>query len=135
VSSYLLDTSICIELIREKRPGVLQRLRQCQIGSVAISSITMAELRYGVAKSRDPLRNRVAMAHFCAALEIRPFDDRAAGFYGPLRAALEQEGTPIGPLDTLIAAHALALDATLVTSNQREFSRVEGLRVENWAVS
>jgi tRNA(fMet)-specific endonuclease VapC len=85
-----------------------------------------------VAKSRDPARNTVALAHFCAPLEICAFDHEAASSYGEIRTELERVGTPIGPLDTLIAAPAVALGATVVTNNEREFSRAPGLRVENW---
>ena len=129
---FLFDTGICIELIRGRAPGLLGRLRHRRIGTIGISVITLAELLYGVAKSRDPARNTVALAHFCAPLEICPFEHEAASIYGAVRQALESAGTPIGPLDTLIAAHALALNTTLVTNNEREFQRVKDLRVENW---
>ncbi len=129
---FLLDTNICLELIRGRAPAVLARLRRRKIGSIGISAITLAELRYGVAKSSDPARNTIALAHFCAPLEICPFDHAVAAAYGEVRAALERAGTPIGPLDTLIAAHAVALGAGVVTNNEREFGRVPGLRVENW---
>lgn len=130
---YLLDTSICIELIRGRSEAILRRLRRRKIGTIGISAITLAELQYGVARSSDPARNHVALIHFCPPLEILPFDDRAAGVYGELRADLERAGQPIGPLDTLLAAHALALGVTFVMGNEREFRRVPGLRVENWA--
>ncbi|MCC6360992.1 MAG: type II toxin-antitoxin system VapC family toxin [Phycisphaerales bacterium] len=133
--SVLLDTNICIEMIRGRAPEVVARLRRRKIGTVGISAITVAELICGVAKSTDPARNRVALAHFCAPLEICPFDHAAATSYGELRSTLERAGTPIGPLDTLIAAHAAALDVALVTNNEREFRRVSGLRVENWLKS
>jgi len=129
---YMLGTDICIEIIRRKSPAVLGSLRRRKVGSVAISSITLAELQYGVAKSRDPDRNSLALIHIVVPLEVLPFDDLAAGAYGKLLADLERAGRPIGPLDTLIAAHALSAKFTLVTNNQREFSRVAGLRVENW---
>jgi len=132
VIRYLLDTNICIEMIRGRSGAVVAKLRRRRIGSVGISTITLAELQYGVAKSSDPERNAVALAHVVAPLEIMPFDDRAAASYGELRADLERAGTPIGPLDTLIAAHAMALGVTLVTSNRREFARVPGLVVEDW---
>ena len=131
--SHLLDTSICIEMIRGKRQAVLGRLRSMPVGSVAISTITLAELWYGVARSSDPARNAIGVAEVCAAWAMLPFDRDAAEVYGRLRAGLDQAGRGIGPLDTLIAAHALSLNAILVTCNEREFSRVEGLRVENWA--
>lgn len=129
---YLLDTNICIELIRGQSAKILKRLRKCRIGQVGISSITLAELEFGVAKSSNPQQNKLALMEFCAPLEILPFDDNAAVAYGQIRAALELKGKPIGPLDTLIAAHALALNAVLVTNNRREFDRVPKLHIENW---
>ena len=130
--TYLFDTNICIELIRGSSENILQKLRKCEVGKVGISSITLAELQYGVAKSKDPVRNKLALIEFCAPLEILPFDDHAAGVYGRIRTGLEKKGSPIGPLDTLIAAHALAESAILVTNNQREFKRVCNLKLENW---
>jgi tRNA(fMet)-specific endonuclease VapC len=128
----MLDTNICIELIRGRSELVLTRLRRHRVGTVGLSTITLAELRYGVSRSSDPGRNLLALAHFCAPLEILSFDDHAAAAYGAIRAALQIAGTPIGPLEMLIAAHALSLRALLVTNNEREFRRVPGLRVENW---
>lgn len=128
---YLLDTNICIEMIRG-RPAPLAHLRRHKVGSVAISSITLAELQYGAAKSRDPERNRISLVAFVAPLDVLPFDDLAATAYGTLRAELQQAGRPIGPLDMLIAAHALSTKLILVTNNEREFARVAGLHVENW---
>lgn len=131
---YLLDTDTCIYLIN-RTPGfrsILQRMEGLRYGEVLISSITLAELRYGVAKSRHADRNRAHLELFLARFAAAAFDETAAARYGEIRAALEAKGTPIGPLDTLIAAHALGLGATLVTNNVREFSRGEGLRVENW---
>ena len=128
----LLDTTICIELIRGRSPAVLSRLRRRKIGAVGISSITLAELQYGVAKSSNPARNTVALAHFCAPLEICPFDHKAASVYGQVRTELERASTPSGPLDTLIAAHALALNVALIMNNERDFKRVPDLRVDNW---
>ncbi len=135
MSRFLLDTSICIELLRpglRKRPP---RLRRFEIDEAAISSITLAELRYGAAKSARPGHHELLTVQFCAPIAVLPFDDIAAEIYGGVRARLERAGSPIGPLDTLIASHALALDLTLVTTNEREFRRVEGLRVENWTRS
>jgi tRNA(fMet)-specific endonuclease VapC len=129
----LLDTSICIELIRGRSSEVLlARLRRLRVGTVGISVITLAELQYGVARSSDPDRNRIALAQFVAPLVVAQFDDPAASAYGRLRADLERRGLPIGPMDMLIAAHAMALRAALVTCNEREFRRVTGLRFENW---
>ena len=129
---FLLDTNVCIDLLRGNAPGVLRRLERCEVGEIAISTITLAELQHGVFKSSDPACNLEAVMDFCAALEILPFDGQAAEAYGRVRSALERAGTPIGPLDTLIAAHALAAGCTLVTGNEGEFQRVGGLGVENW---
>lgn len=129
---WLLDTNICIFLIRKKRPQVIDRLRMIDIESVGISSITLAELEFGVSKSAEPDRNRAALAAFVAPIGVLPFDDAAATAYGPLRAELERQGRTIGSLDMLIAAHALALGRTLVTHNGGEYRRVRGLEVEDW---
>jgi len=132
VTRYLLDTNACIEVIRGRSPRVLSRLKQCAPGTVALSSITLGELYYGVARSSDPTRNLLALTQFCAPLDLLPFDDRAAAAYGAVRQELERIGFPAGPLDTLIAAHALSAGTVLVTDNVREFRRVKGLTVENW---
>ena len=129
----LLDTNICIYLIRNRPESVRKHLASLNPGDVGISSVTAAELRYGVAKSQAKTRNAAALAAFLLPLEIAAFDDAAAVKYGEIRACLEGKGTPIGPLDTLIAAHAVALGATLATNNLREFKRVPGLRCVNWA--
>jgi len=103
-----------------------------RIADVGISSITLSELEYGVAKSQKPQQNKLALAEFLAPIEILPYDDMAAEQYGEIRALLEKKGTPIGSLDMLIAAHALSLNSILVTNNESEFRRVPGLIVENW---
>jgi tRNA(fMet)-specific endonuclease VapC len=131
---WLLDTNICIYLIKRRPERVLQRLRALDISTVGVSSITVAELQYGVAKSARPDENALALAALLAPLDVLAFDDSAAAVYGAVRAALERAGTPIGSLDLLIAAHARTLGRTLVTNNVREFSRVDGLKVENWVV-
>lgn len=130
---WLLDTNICIYLIKKKPQPVLDRLRAVDIDTVAVSSITVAELQYGVARSARPEQNGLALAAFLAPLGVAPFDDDAAAVYGAVRADLERAGTPIGSLDLLIAAHALSLGRTVVTNNTRELLRVAGLKVENWA--
>ena len=130
----LLDTDICIYLLNQ-RPGyktIAKRLDGRNRGEVVLSAITLAELRFGIAASERRDLNRAKLELFLAWLETAPFDQRAATAYGPLRADLESRGKPIGPLDMLIAAHALALSATLVTNNVREFKRVAGLKLENW---
>ena len=129
---YLVDTDICIYVINERPRKVIERFQQAPVGDVAVSSITVAELAFGVAKTGSQ-RNRDALQAFLLPLEIVTFDLEAALTYGDVRAELEAKGKPIGPLDTMIAAHARALGLTLVTNNVREFKRVRGLTVENWA--
>lgn len=131
VPRYLLDTNICIYIINRKPAGVFAHFEGLSVGEIAISSITGAELAYGVAKSGSA-RNQQALQKFLGPLDVVAFDAAAMHQYGRLRARLEDQGTPIGPLDMLIAAHALALRATLVTNNLREFERVPGLALENW---
>lgn len=128
----LLDTNICIYLIKKKPLKVLKKLSEYAVSDIGISSITVAELLYGVDKSSLPERNRDALDGFLAPFEIMPFDDRAAEVYGRIRAELERKGTPIGSMDMLIAAHALSLGVTLVTNNSKEFKRVPHLQVANW---
>ncbi len=132
--TYLLDTNICIYVIKRCPPQVLERFRQSDVSSIGISSITYSELTFGAAKSTRPEQNRIALTQFVAPLEIAPYDDAAAQQYGDLRTCLERRGTLIGSLDMLIAAHALALDCVLVTNNGKEFARVPKLRMENWAM-
>ena len=128
----LLDTNICIYLIKRRPQEVRERFERYAVGEVGLSSITVSELQYGVEKSRRVEQNRAALMQFLLPLVIADFDYESAVVYGRVRAELERLGTPMGPLDTLIAAHALSLDVTLVTNNEREFSRVSDLHVENW---
>ena len=130
---YLLDTDICVFMIRQKPSQILDRFEALAFGDVGVSSITVAELRYGTHKSQRPAQNQEALAQLLTPLIIADFDNAAAEAYGVIRAALERQGTPIGSLDTLIAAHALSLGVILVTNNEREFSRVPGLKLVNWA--
>ena len=130
---YLLDTNICIYLIKQKPPWVVKKFRTHAVDSIGLSTVTVSELFYGVAKSQKASQNRQALQEFLLPLSIAPYDSRAAEIYGPIRATLERTGKTIGPLDMMIAAHALRLDVTLVTNNEAEFSRVAGLRIENWA--
>ncbi len=131
---WLLDTNICIFLIKQRPPQVLARLRAVDIDRVGVSSVTVGELAYGVARSGRPEQNALALAHLLAPLTVLPFDEAAATRYGALRAELERRGTPIGPMDTLIAGHALALGRVVVTNNTREFARVPDLLVEDWTL-
>jgi tRNA(fMet)-specific endonuclease VapC len=128
---YLLDTNTCIYIINRRPLAVFDRLAGLRAGQVAISSITGAELHFGVEKSGSQ-RNRDALEMFLAPLEVLAFDEAAMHEYGRLRAHLQARGTPIGALDMLIAAHAKALSAVLVTNNLSEFSRVPDLRLDNW---
>lgn len=128
---FLLDTNTCIYIINKRPPQVEAVFRRYRTGEIGASSITVAELAYGVTKSGSA-RNRAALEHFLLELELMPFDEAAAWHYGDLRTTVEKRGTPIGALDQQIAAHALVLGVTLVTNNVREFERVEGLKVENW---
>ena len=131
---HILDTSICVFIIRKKSQLAIQRLRQQPVGDVCLSTVTLGELRYGADKSQDPPKNHAVLNAFLAPLEIVEFDARAADRYGRVRTDLERLGLPIGPLDTLIAAHALSLGLTVVTNNVGEFARVSGLIVEDWTI-
>ena len=128
----MLDTNTCIAIIKRKSPQVLKRLDACQVGEVGISWVTLAELEFGVAKSQHLEKNRAALDEFVLPLEIAGFDRDVARVYGQVRAAPEKKGTPIGALDLLIGAHALAQGATLATNNTREFSRIKGLTIVDW---
>lgn len=128
---YLLDTDTCMYIINERPKRVLDRFKKHSVGELGISSITAAELAYGVAKSGSA-GNRAALETFMLPLEVAHYDMQAALLYGEIRAALESRGRIIGPLDLLIAAHALSLGAILVTNNQKEFKRVPDLSLENW---
>jgi tRNA(fMet)-specific endonuclease VapC len=132
---YLLDTNIFIYLCKGTYPVIADHIRSFGPGDIVISSITLAELEFGIAKSAKPEKNRKHFQELLLPFEILPFDSQAAVEYGVIRHCLEKAGSPIGLLDTLIAAHALAAGACLVTNNEREFSRVPGLRVENWSRS
>lgn len=130
---YLLDTNICIYIIKKRPVQVLKMFTSLAVGDIGISSITLAELQFGVMKSSNPEKNQEALDKFLSPLEILDFGFQSAIEYGTIRAALEKKGTPIGPLDTLIAAHAKSLGLTLVTNNVKEFKRVSGLKIEDWA--
>lgn len=131
--TYMLDTNICIYAMKKKPERVLKRLKEELNGGICISSITLAELEYGMKHSSDPARNEQALLRFLVPLSILPFGAAAASEYGEIRAYLQSQGTPIGPLDMLIAGHAKAEKLILVTNNVREFERVPNLEIENWA--
>lgn len=128
----MLDTNICIALIKQKPAGVLKKFNDFQVGDICISSVTLAELRYGVAKSQFQEKNQAALDGFILPLEIAVFDESAASYYGALRASLERKGTPIGAMDLMIGAHALSQNLTIVTNNVREFNRIPHLVVVDW---
>jgi tRNA(fMet)-specific endonuclease VapC len=129
----MLDTNICIFVIRQKPPVVVQRFMQFAMDELCISTITLAELRYGADKSGNATKNHTALDSFLAPLAIVDFDPECAEHYGRIRSHLERLGRPIGPLDTMIAAHALRLRLPLITNNTREFARVSGLTLEDWS--
>ena len=130
--TYMLDTNICIYAMKNKPEQVLQRLKSEIDNGICISSITLAELEYGMQHSSNPLRNEQALLRFLIPISILPFEATAANEYGALRTYLQGLGTPIGPLDMLIAAHAKAENLILVTNNVKEFIRVPNLKIENW---
>ncbi len=131
--TYMLDTNICIYVMKQRPAAVLERFRQELDAGLCISSITLAELEFGMKNSSDPARNELALLRFLAPLSVLPFGAAAAADYGEIRACLQRKGTPIGPLDMLIAGHARAEGLALVTNNTKEFARVPGLKLENWA--
>jgi len=129
---YLLDTNICIAIIKKCPPEVKKKMIQTAVGEVAISSIVLAELWYGIELSEKKTENRAALCDFLQYVVVLDWPEQAGRKYGKIRAHLKQKGTPVGANELLIAAHALALDAILVSDNTREFSRIPELKLENW---
>ena len=130
----MLDTNICIYIIKQQPESVLKRFLDYQVGDIGISAITLSELRFGVARSKHREKNSKALDEFMIPLEILPFNEEAAQAYGDIRASLEKAGTPLGAMDMLIAAHAASHGLTLVTNNTREFSRVSNLDLIDWVI-
>jgi tRNA(fMet)-specific endonuclease VapC len=130
---YLIDTSVCVELIRGRRPRLVKRIAQRPTADFGLSSITVAELQYGVWKSPYATQERDALDEFLMPLTVLDFDYDATLSYGRIRAHLEATGKPIGALDRLIAAHAASRDLVLLTGNLKEFKRVPGLKAEDWS--
>ena len=130
---YMLDTNICIYIIKNKPKKVIIELKRHKPSEICVSAITYAELTYGVEKSMAVEKNRLALALLFSNIEVLDFDTKAAIHYGKIRTYLEKQGTPIGPLDMMIAAHAMSLGYTVVTNNIKEFERVPDLKLENWA--
>jgi tRNA(fMet)-specific endonuclease VapC len=129
---FMLDTNTCIYLIKQKSRKLLQRFNKHLVGEIGISSITLAELQYGAAKSLYVDKNREALSEFILPLEIADFDEKAAESYGTVRNGLKKAGRPIGSMDMLIGAHALSIDVTIITNNTKEFRKIKNLRVEDW---
>lgn len=129
---YMLDTDICIYIIKNKPITVLEKFRSLRPGQLSMSAITFAELMNGAKKSHQIDKNIRKLNELSEFINIMPFDRKAAVAYGDVRSILEKKGQKIGGNDLLIAAHALSVGSTLVTNNEKEFCRVEGLKVENW---
>ena len=130
--TYMLDTNICIHIIKKKPSAVLERFHSVLSKGICISSITLAELEYGVQHSSYPAKNEQALIRFLLPLSVLPFGKDAASEYGIIRNDLQKRGTPIGPLDMLIAAHAKSENLVLVTNNTREFMRIADIKLEDW---
>jgi tRNA(fMet)-specific endonuclease VapC len=131
---YMLDTNICIYLIKQNPAKVLKHFKSHAIGDIGISSVTLAELRDGVSKSQHIEKNQQALDEFVLPLEIADFDETAAQEYGTIRAEIERAGKPIGSMDMLIGAHAHALGVTLVTNNTKEFKQIKNLKIVDWSI-
>ena len=129
---YMLDTNICIYTIKHKPEKVFQRLQEIDPEDICVSSVTYAELVHGVEKSAAVEKNRLALLMLLANIEILNFDVDAADCYGKIKADLDKKGTPIDPFDMMIAGHAMSMGYAVVTNNVKEFSRVQGLILENW---
>jgi tRNA(fMet)-specific endonuclease VapC len=129
---YLIDTNICIYIMNKHPADVITKFKQFELGEIGISTITVSELQYGVAKSTYREKNEVRIEEFMAPFEILTYDLSAAKIYGDIRFQLEKRGQIIGPLDMLIAAHAISQELILITNNDKEFKRITKLQIENW---
>ncbi|MHB0991308.1 MAG: type II toxin-antitoxin system tRNA(fMet)-specific endonuclease VapC [Burkholderiales bacterium] len=132
---YLLDTNVCIHLLNEKHPVILQHFRQHKPADIVLCSVVKAELLYGARRSQRPQANLQRLKVFFDPLQSLPFNDDCAEHYGQIHASLLTQGNPIGPNDTLIASVARSHGVILVTHNTGEFSRVDGLRLEDWEIA
>ena len=130
---FLIDTNICVYIMNYHPPEVLQKFKSIGVGKVGISSITVSELHYGACKSSYIKKNIKRLNEFLSPFEILSYDENASIYYGKIRSQLEKQGNIMGPLDMLIAAHALSNNLILITNNVKEFSRIKSLQVENWA--
>jgi tRNA(fMet)-specific endonuclease VapC len=129
---YLLDTNICIYIAKHNPPAVRARFEHVSADALAMSVITLGELQYGAEKSQARKKALAALRQLQSVIQVAPLTDAAGQHYGRVRSVLERKGQPIGNNDLWIAAHALAEDWVLVTNNEREFRRIEGLAIENW---
>lgn len=132
---FLIDTNICIYIINNRPPEVIRKFKRVAIGDIGISSISVSELYYGVCKSKRIKENLKRLEEFLRPFEIIPYDENASKSYGEIRSQLEKQGNVIGPLDLLIAAHALSSGLILITNNEKEFKRIKSLKVENWVAT
>ena len=130
---YLIDTNICIYIMNKRPIEVIHKFKQFDVDEICVSTITVSELQYGVRRSGDRKLNKQRIEEFLSPFEIIAYDEVAADIYGDVRHQLEKAGEPIGPLDLLIAAHALSGNFVLITNNEEEFKRVKNLKIENWA--
>ena len=129
---FLIDTNICIYIMNDHPPEVIRKFREIGVGNICISSITVSELQYGACKSKQIKKNIKRLEEFLSPFDILAYDENASNYYGKIRSQLEKKGNVIGPLDMLIAAHALSKNLTLITNNEKEFKRVKSLKVANW---
>lgn len=129
---FLIDTNICIYIMNNHPPEVVQKCRHAGVGNIGISSITVSELQYGVHKSKHIKENTRRLEEFLCPFEILFYGENESKYYGEIRNQLERQGSIIGPLDLLIAAHALSNKLTLITNNEKEFHRIKSLKVQNW---
>ena len=129
---YMLDTNICIYLMKNQPAQVAERFAQCYVGEVVMSALTFAELSYGVSVSADPRRDAKNLSSLVEDIPVAPFDELAGSMYGPIRLATRESKK--GHLDKLIAAHSKALSVTLVTNNLKDFEKYPGVTAENWLV-
>ena len=131
---YLLDTNICIYAIKNKTQTVLKKISENFNNGIYISSLTVAELEFGVSNSQNPEKNRISLLEFLAIFTVLPFNEKDAIFYGHIKATLRKSGNIIGPIDLLLSAQAISNDLIFVTNNTKEFIRVENIKLEDWSL-
>ena len=129
---YMLDTDTCIYFLNQSSENIISKMKSLSLQDIKLSTISVAELFYGAKKSRSRKRNRETVQSFAINFELIPFDEKCCQNYAKIRNNLGNSGSPIGPMDTLIASITIAHGFTLVTNNVKEFKRIKGLRMENW---